>query len=110
MKFYPTLDETLAKRFEPGTEDGISEIRDIVNHGIACGYSGFTYYSDTIAFFNEFKYEIEQRLDDMGLTMSDLVEDSNGINFDGMMNTAVWIVVENWCFETTEKIDALVSV
>ena len=76
MKFYPTLDETLAKRFEPHTEDGLSEVRDISNHGIDAGFSGFLYYHETTSFFNEFEFEIEERLDDMGYTMSDLVDDN----------------------------------
>ena len=108
MRFYPTLDETLAKRFEPGTEDGLSEIRDISNHGIMGGFSGFIYTHEIIEFFNEFKYEIESRLDDMGLTLYDL-SDSGDINFDELMTTAVWSVVELWCHIVVETMDELVA-
>ena len=108
MKFFPTLDETLTVRFQPSTEDGLSEIRDISNHGIQCGYSGFIYYYETDQFFNEFKYEIEERLDDMGYTMTDLTDDGE-INFQSMMNNAVWIVVESWCHHVVELIDDTVD-
>ena len=108
MKFYPTLDETLAKRFEPSTQDGLDEIRDISNHGIDAGFSGFIYYHETIAFFNEFQYEIEERLDDMGYTMIDLVDD-NEVNFTSARNKAVWIVVESWCHHVVDTIDDTVD-
>ena len=104
MKFYPTIDETLTNRFEPHTEDGLSEIRDIVNHGIMGGFSGFIYTHEIVEFFNEFKYEIETRLDDMGLTVNDLTDDGD-IDFDMLMTKAVWIVVESWCAYTLDCID-----
>ena len=108
MKFYPTLDETLAKRFEPGTEDGLSEIRDISNHGIDGGFAGFLYHNEINEFFNEFENEIEDRLEDMGFTMSELCPDGC-IDFTGLRIKCVWIVVESWCHHVIDLIDETVD-
>ena len=105
MKFYPTLNETLAKRFEPGTEDGISEIRDIVNHGIMGGFSDFIYNYEVEQFFDEFEYEIEDRLGDMGLTPNDIVDDVNNWTVRDLKVRSVWIVVESWCSHVIDLID-----
>ena len=92
MKFYPTLQETLARRFED-----MDEVRDISNHGINCGYSGFLYTYEINAFFDEFESEIEEYMFDM---VGDgwLVDIANkSSNMQDMINTVVWIVVESWC-------------
>ena len=105
MKFYPTIDETLAKRFEPGTEDGISEIRDIVNYGIDSGFSDFIYYYELNKFFNEFESEIEDR---MYHVYGDgwLVEIANrSDNMQDMINIVVWTVVTMWCQHVVDVID-----
>ena len=109
MKFYPTLDETLAKRFQPGTEDGLSEIRDIVNHGIDSGFSDFIYYYELNKFFNEFQSEIEDRMHDV---YGDgwLVEIANrSDNMQDMINIVVWSVVEMWCHHVVDVIDDTVD-
>ena len=49
LKFYPTLEETLARRF-----DDIDECRDIMNHGADTGVSGFIYTYEINEFYNEF--------------------------------------------------------
>ena len=54
MKFYPTLEETLAKRFEDN-----DEVTDIANYGCDTGVSDFTYTYEINEFFNEFENEIE---------------------------------------------------
>ena len=43
---------------EPG--DGGTELLDIAQHGIDGGYSGFTYYSDTLEFWNKHRLEIRK--------------------------------------------------
>ena len=106
MKFYPTLDETLSKRFEPGTEDGLSEIRDISNHGIDGGFSGFIYHYEINEFFNEFESEIEDRLEDMGFSVADLC-DNKSITFQELRTKCVWAVVESWCHNVVETMDEL---
>ena len=100
MKFYPTLQETLARRFED-----MDEVRDISNHGINCGYSGFIYYYELNQFFNEFESEIEDYMFDM---VGDgwLVDIANkSSNMQDMINTVVWIVAESWCHNKVDLID-----
>ena len=109
MKFYPTLNETLAKRFEPGTEDGLSEIRDIVNHGIEGGFGGFIYNYELADFFNEFEREIEDSMYD---AFGDgwLVDIANrSQNMQDMINIVVWNVVEMWCHHVVDVIDDTVD-
>ena len=47
-----------------------SYLSDIANHGVDGGFPGFTYYSDTVAFFRKHRKEITANLltfaDDMG--------------------------------------------
>lgn len=109
MKFYPTLIETLTKRFEPHTEDGLSEIRDISNHGIMGGFNGFIYNYEINEFFNAFESEIEDHLEDLGYTISELVSDSDYVDFQSMRNKAVWIVVESWCHHVIDCVDDTVD-
>ena len=40
-------------------ESFFSTCKDITGHGAACGFSGFIYYSDTIAFYRKYKTEIK---------------------------------------------------
>jgi hypothetical protein len=48
-------------------------LQDVVNHGAAGGFSGFTYYADTLAFYKAHKGDIlalaEQMASDMGEDM-----------------------------------------
>ena len=100
MKFYPTLQETLARRFED-----MDEVRDISNHGINCGYSGFIYYGELNAFFNEFESELEEYMFDMfgDGWLVNIANDSNSMQ--DMINTVVYIVAESWCHHKVDLID-----
>lgn len=51
---------------------GKESLKDVCNHGANCGFPGFTYYSDTIAFFRKNKKEIIELSEDMA---NDLGED-----------------------------------
>ena len=104
MKFYPTLDETLANRFEPGTDDGVAELRDIVNHGMSGGVSGFIYYHEINEFFNEFETEIEDIMFEIygdGWLWDQAKET---VNMQELRGTIVWAVVENWAFNALDRI------
>ena len=98
MKLYPTLQETLARRFED-----MDEVRDISNHGIQGGYDGFLYNYELTAFFRLFESEIEDYLDDLGYTFFDLVKDED--SFQGIRNKCVWIVAESFCHHKVDLID-----
>ena len=103
MKFYPTLQETLARRF-----DDMDEVRDISTHGINCGYSGFLYTYEINDFYNEFESEIEDYLiDDLGYTFEMLTEGEN--SFQGIRNKCVWIVAEAFCNHKVDLIDEAIA-
>ncbi len=92
MDYYSTLLETLENRFED-----IDEVRDISNHGITGGFSGFIYSTELAEFFDRYEDDIAEHLEDMGITVSDLVEDETCWTFQEMKERSVWIVVESWC-------------
>ena len=99
MKFYPTLQETLARRF-----DDMDEVRDISNHGINCGYDGFLYTYEIDAFYNEFEREIEDMLiDELGYTYEQLASDAN--SFQDIRNKCVWIVAESFCHHKVDLVE-----
>ena len=99
MEFKFTLQETLENRF-----DDLDEVRDISNHGITGGFSGFIYTYEINAFYNEFESEIEDYvIDDLGYTFEQL---SEGVtSFQDIKNKCVWIVAESWCHDKVDLID-----
>ena len=101
MKFYPTLTETLARRF-----DDMDEVRDISKYGANTGVSDFTYTYDIDQFYNQFEREIEVELiDELGFTYEEL---SKGINsFAELRSKCVWVVVEMFCHNKVDLIDNL---
>jgi len=56
-------------------------LNDVYNHGADAGYSGFTYYTDTIKFFKAHRKAIvqmvEQMADDLGESPVDMVSGFN---------------------------------
>jgi len=106
MKFYPTLNETLAKRFEPGTDDGMSEIRDVSMYGMQSGFSGFIYYYEINKFFNEFESEIEDMMEDIygDKWLSEMTEMTD--NLQDLRCKLVWSVVELWCHNAVDLVEA----
>ena len=99
MEFYPTLEETLARRF-----DDMDEVRDISNHGIDCGFADFLYYYDINEFYNRYEREIETVvIDDIGYTYEQL---SEGItSFQELRCKCVWIVAELFCHRKVELVE-----
>ena len=99
MKFYPTLQETLARRF-----DDMDEVRDISNHGIQGGFNGFLYTYEINEFYNEFESEIEDYvIDELGYTFSQLTDDCD--SFQEIRNRCVWIVAESFCHHKVDLVD-----
>ena len=98
MKFFSTLAETLNERF-----DDISEVQDIVNHGITGGFNGFIYTAELVEFFDEFSYDIEDELE--AIYGDDYLKElaSNASSIDEMKQNAVWMVVEMWCFNQVDN-------
>tara|TARA_R110002012_G_scaffold10705_1_gene48495 strand:- start:322 stop:639 length:318 start_codon:yes stop_codon:yes gene_type:complete len=104
MKFYPTLQETLARRFED-----MDEVRDVSNHGISGGFNGFIYNYELNEFFNEFESEIEEYMFDMfgDGWLVNIANDSS--NIQDMINTVVYIVAESWCHHKVDLIDEAIA-
>ena len=103
MEFYSTLQETLVNRF-----DDPDEIRDISNHGITGGFSGFIYTTEINAFYNEFESEIEDYIvDELGYTFEML---SEGVtSFQDIRNKCVWIVAESYCHSKVDEMDEIIE-
>ena len=84
-------------------EFDIDELRDIVNHGMSAGVSGFIYTRDCVDKFNEHDDEIEEYLSDwyhenMGENNYISAISSSGdypvCSIDELKNRMVWMYVE----------------
>ena len=87
-------------------EDGRSDLIDICNHGIDAGFGGFIYSTELCEFFNEHESDIEDVLDDMGITLNDIVRDPQSWTFQEVKERSVWIVVENYCHSMFDEVEA----
>lgn len=60
-----------------GGQDAWDSLRDAANHGADAGFCGFTYYSDTVGFFKQYRKDIaalaEQQASDCGENVSEMV-------------------------------------
>ena len=75
--------------------DDIDEIKDVARYGCASGVSGFIYYHETLAFYDEHEDEILDYLSDCDISIKDVCEDDDDIT--QLKNRLVWCVVEMWC-------------
>ena len=98
MEFMTTLLLTLINRF-----DDPDEIRDISTYGISGGFSGFIYSTELAEFFDRFEDEIADHLEDLGVTLSQLVEDETRWTFQEMKEKSVWIVAESYCHRKADE-------
>ena len=87
--------------------EGLDELRDITNHGLSGGVSGFIYYTELNRFFHEHEAAIEETLEGMEVTLEMLLSSVNSYTIgkapDGLRDTfqtirqnAVWTVVEEY--------------
>ena len=88
--------------------DDLDEMMMVAEHGCAGGVSGFIYYYETRKFFNEYEEEIEQELRDIYgdywfLEIAKLKAVDNTMTFKNM---CVWIVVEMYCQEVANILEA----
>ena len=86
------LFDALDERF-----DDLDEVKDVAEYGCSGGIGGFTYYSETRAFFFEHEDEIEDYLDTIygDELLPSLIKDNSTIN--NLINAMVWCVVEDYC-------------
>lgn len=71
----PSLTRAVIKSLG-GIESALESMPDIVNHGVDGGFSGFTYYSDTVKFTTNHKSDILARL----------AEDAESFGNDGVIS------------------------
>lgn len=69
------------------------QFKDIVNHGIDGGFSGFIYYSDTVSFFKRNKTEIVELVKEManefGQSSIEFVKSFGCLNGDDNMEEEI---------------------
>ena len=88
--------------------DDLDEMIMVSEHGCSGGVAGFIYYYETRKFFNEYEEEIEQELRDIYgdywfLEIAKLKAVDDTVTFKNM---CVWIVVESYCQEVANKLEA----
>ena len=82
-----------------GVEFDIDELRDIAEHGMSAGVSGFIYYRETTAKFDEHDDEIQDYLSDW---VHDNIGEGSSFSYFGgdveditqLKNKLVWAYVE----------------
>ena len=91
-----TWEEFLAERFTDH-----SELVDITNHGMAAGFNGFIYSTELHELFDTFEDEIYDILEELGVTLTDLVVDVERWTSQEIAERAVWIAVKDYAFRMT---------
>ena len=95
------LFDALDQRF-----NDFDECKDVMNHGLTGGFSGFIYTSEINKFFDEHKNEIE---DYLHMILGDNYIKEVCKNFstvDNIITQLVWYVVECYCTEKVLKAEA----
>ena len=104
MELLYTMEDTLQQRFN-SNEEKRGDCRDLVEHGIMGGFHGFIYHYELNEFFEKYESEIEDRLNEIGLTLNDIVPDPNNWDFQELRDRSVWIVVESWCQNIVDSLE-----
>jgi hypothetical protein len=83
-------------RFEDYLQNNLDadQIRDIANHGMSGGVSGFIYYGELKELWNEYSNDIEDYLFNLDYSLKELVDDCAGI--DQLITKMIWVVVEHY--------------
>ena len=97
----PTIKEWVLNQYEPET------INDIVTNGINGGFSGMTYYNETVSFHDEYEKEIWEMLNEdaesEGCTIIEFLSHFNCqkevSSIDQLKNLLAWYAVEKVCQE-----------
>ena len=85
--------DALAERF-----DDMDEIKDVAEYGCAhCGVADFIYSTELCEFFDKYEDEIENELESLGLTYTDLVDTTEFWTMQDCKERAVWCIVEMYC-------------
>ena len=95
------------KEFLTDEENGLGydddHLKDIVNHGCSCGFSGITYYIETTEIYNDYEDQIWDLLEETSESFGhghplELIASFNGAKDvhgdDQFKNLLVWFAVE----------------
>jgi hypothetical protein len=92
-----TFKEWMLKEFED------QELKDVVTHGVDGGFSGLTYYTETVKLFEEHKDEIFDKLadlteergyDNIFELLATFNKNHMPWNYDQFANQLVWFMAE----------------
>jgi hypothetical protein len=88
--------QSTTTRFEDYLQNNLDadQIRDIANHGMSGGVSGFIYYGELKELWNEYSNDIEDYLFNLDYSLKELVDDCAGI--DQLITKMIWVVVEHY--------------
>ena len=75
----------------------MDEVRDISNHGISGGFSGFIYSTELAEFYDEHSEDIDDEMNNLELTPNDIVSDVDCWTLQELKEKSVWIAVECYC-------------
>lgn len=88
----PKLTAAVIRQFG-GWEDFKEKANDVANHGINCGFCGFTYYDDTVSFAKKHKKliieSITQFADEFGESFTKVIADFNCLKNTGIAENDV---------------------
>lgn len=72
----------------------VESLRDVANHGASGGFSGFTYYADTVKFFKAHRQDIvalvQSMADDLGENPADMVAGFQCLSGQHLKHSASW--------------------
>jgi len=81
---YPRLTRAILRRLDR------ESLEEVCRHGASGGFAGFTYYTDTVAFFKAHKGDIlslaKQQADDFGQGMLEMIQSFNCVGKDYSMD------------------------
>jgi hypothetical protein len=84
---FPSLTRAVLRRVD------LESLEDVCNHGASGGFSGFTYYADTLAFFKAHKADIlalaQSQAEDFGQGMLEMIAGFNCLKGDNLNPDAV---------------------
>lgn len=91
--------------------EATSSLKDVAEHGASGGYTGFTYYTDTVEFHDKNESEIWDQLyndaDDMGMNIPELIASFNGAKDVGsaeqLKNLLAWYALETVAHQLTDE-------
>ncbi len=89
--------------------DDLAEVKDISKYGCSGGISGFIYYHEIRSFYFDHEDDIENKLDELGLSFAD-VPPNYATYLSGQLTWIVWVIVEEYCHQRLEAQEMALAV